>query len=171
MRELDHKDSWVLKNLCFWTVVLEKTLESSSERKETKPINAKGNQSWMFIGRTDAEAEVPILWPLDAKSWLIPKDLTLGKIESGRRRERERMRWLDGITDSVDMSMSNLWRWWQTGKPGMLQSMGLQQLRHDWVTEQSTLGDMDPFLSFFLICMYAQEWDHTVNMVALFLVF
>ena len=74
MWELDHKESWVLKNWCFWTVVLEKTLESPLDCKEIKPINPEGNQSWLFIGGTDGEAEAPILWPPDAKNWLIRKD-------------------------------------------------------------------------------------------------
>ena len=81
MQELDHKGNWVLKNWCFWTVVLEKTLESPLDCKEIKPVNPKGNKSWIFIGRTDdeAEAETPILWPLDAKSWLTGKDPDSGK--------------------------------------------------------------------------------------------
>ena len=77
--ELDYKGSWVLKNWCFWTVVLEKTLESPLDCKEIQPVNLKGNQSWIFIGRTDAEPETPILWPPDAKKWLIGKDLDAGK--------------------------------------------------------------------------------------------
>ena len=77
--ELDHKESWALKHWCFWTVVLEKSLESPLGCKEIKPVNPKGNQSWIFIGRTDAEAEAPILWPPDAKSWLIWKDSDAGK--------------------------------------------------------------------------------------------
>ena len=74
MWELDYKESWVLKNWCFWTVVLEKTLESHLDSKEIQPVQPKGNQSWIFIGRTDAEAETPILWLPHAKSWLIGKD-------------------------------------------------------------------------------------------------
>ena len=74
MWELDHKESWALKNWCFWIVVLEKTLESPLESKEIKPVNPKGNQSWIFIGRTDAEAEAPILWPPDVKNWLTGKN-------------------------------------------------------------------------------------------------
>ena len=79
MWELDYKESWAPKNWCFWTVVLEKTLESPLDFKEIQPANTKGNQSWMFIGRTDAEAETPILWPPDEKSWLIRKDADAGK--------------------------------------------------------------------------------------------
>ena len=77
--ELDHKEGWVLKNWCFWTVLLDKTLESPLESKEIKPVNHKGNQLWIFIGRTDAEAEAPILWQPDAKSWLIRKGPDAGK--------------------------------------------------------------------------------------------
>ena len=77
--ELDHKESWALKNLCFWTAVLEKTLESPLDCKEIQPVHPKGNQSWIFIGRTNAEAEIPILWPPDAKNWFIGKDPDAGK--------------------------------------------------------------------------------------------
>ena len=96
--QLDHKESWVTKNWCFWTVVLEKTLESTSDCKEIQPVHPKGNQSWLFIGRTDAKVETPILWPPDAKNWLsalvfsLEKTLMPGKIEGGRRRGRQRMR-------------------------------------------------------------------------------
>ena len=79
MSELDYKESWVPKNWCFWTVVLEKTLETPLDSKEIKPVHPKGNQSWMFIGRSDAEAEAPIFWPPDAKNWLIGKDPDAGK--------------------------------------------------------------------------------------------
>ena len=109
MWELDHKEGWALKNSCFWIVVLEKTLESSLDSKEIKPVNPKGNQSWILIGRTDAEAEAPILWPPDLKSQLIKKTLMLGKIEDRRRRGQQKIRILDCITDSMDLSLSKLW--------------------------------------------------------------
>ena len=107
MWELDCEESWVPKNWCFWTMVLEKTLESPLDCKEIQPVHPKGDQSWVFIGRTDAEAETPILWPPHEKSWLIGKTLMLGVV-GGRRRGQQRMRWPDGITDLMDMSLSKL---------------------------------------------------------------
>ena len=108
MWELDYKESWAPKNWCFQIVVLEKTLESPLDFKEIKPVNPKGNQPWIFIGRPDAKTEAPILWLPDVKSWLIGKTLMLGKIEGGRRRGWQRIRWLDGIIDSPNMSLNKL---------------------------------------------------------------
>ena len=107
MWELDYKDSWA-QNWCFWTVVLVKTLESPLDSKEIQPVNPKGDQSWVFIGRTNVEAETPILQPSAAKSWLVEKTLMLGKIEGRRRTGRQRIRWLDGIIDSMDMNLRKL---------------------------------------------------------------
>ena len=106
--KLDYKESWGLKNWCFWTVVLEKTLESLLDCKEIQLVHPKGNQSWIFIGRTDAEAEIPILWPSDAKNGLIWKDPDAGEDWRPEEKEWQRMGWLDGIIDSMDMSLSKL---------------------------------------------------------------
>ena len=103
--------------------------------KEIKPVHPKGNQSWMFIGRTDIEAETLILWPPDVKNWLIGKTLMLGKIEGERRRGWQRLRWLDGITDQWTWVWVNSGSWWWTGRPGVLQSMGSQRIGHHWATE------------------------------------
>ena len=108
MWELNYKESCVLKNWWFWTVGLEKTLERPLDCKEIQPVYPKRNQSWVFIGRTDAEAETPTFWPPDVKNWLIEKTLMLGKIGGGRRRGQQRMRWLGGITNLMDVSLSRL---------------------------------------------------------------
>ena len=108
MWELDLKESRVLKNWDFQTAVLEKILESPLDSKEIKPVNPKGNQPWIFIGKTDAEAKAPILCPPDVKSHM-EKTLMLGKLEGKRRSGRQRMKWLDTITKSRDINLSKLW--------------------------------------------------------------
>ena len=114
MWELDHKEGWMPKNWCFQTVVLEKTIESPLDSKDIKPVDPIGNQSWMFIGRTDAEAEAPILWvPLWQTADSLEKTMILGKIEGRRKRGPQRMRRLDGIMDSMNMGLT---------KPGVIDS-------------------------------------------------
>jgi len=135
MWELDHKENWTPKNRCFWTVVLEKSLESPLECKEIKPVNPKGNQTWIFTGSTDAEAETPILWPPERRTDSLEKTLMLGKIEDRRRRGQKR--WDNWMASPIRWTW--VWassrNWWWTGKPGMLQSMESQTVRHNWVTE------------------------------------
>ena len=134
MWELDYKESWEPKNWCFWAVVLEKTVESPLDCKEIQPVHPKWYQSWVFIGRTDGEAETPILWPPDVNTDSFEKTLRLGKIEGRRQRGWQRMRWLDVITDSMDIVWVDSRSWWRTGRAGMLWSMGSQRVGHVWVT-------------------------------------
>ena len=108
MWELDYKESWVLKNWWFWTVVLEKTLVSPLDCKEIQPVHSKGDQSWISTGRTDVGAETPILCHLMQRTDSFEETLMLGKIEGWRRKGQQRMRWLYGITDSMDTSLSKL---------------------------------------------------------------
>ena len=135
MWELDHKESWVLKNWCFWIVVLEKTLQSPLDCKEIKPVHPKANQSWIFIGRTDAEAETPILWPPGGKNWLIGKDPDAGK--DWRQEDK-------GMTEDEMVG----WHHWHNGHeleqaPGIDDGQGglvcyspwSCKVIHDWATE------------------------------------
>ena len=154
MWELDHKESWVLKNWCFWTVMLEKTLETPLDCKEIQPVNPKGNQSWMFIERTDVEAETPILWPPHAKIWLIGKALDSGKdwrqekkgtTEEEKKGTTKEKKGTDGWMASPTWTW--VWvssgSWWWTGKPGGLPSMGSHRVGHNWsdLAEQIPTAD------------------------------
>ena len=144
MRELDCEESWAPKNWCFWTVVLEKTLASPLDCKEIQPVHPKGYQSWVFIGRTDAEAETPILWPPHLKSWLIGKYPDAGR-DWGQEEKR---------TTEDEMASPIQWAWvwvnsrswWWTGRPVVLRFMGSQRVGHDWATELNRTELKDSFL-------------------------
>ena len=111
MWELDCEESWVLKNWCFWTVELEKTLASPLDCKEIQPVHSKGDQSWVFIRKTDAEAETPVFWPPHVKSWLIEKDSDAGRDWGQEEKGTTEDEMLEGIAHSMDMSLSELREW------------------------------------------------------------
>ena len=150
---MNYKESWTPKNWCFWTVVLEKTLESPLDCKEIQPIHPKGDQSWVFIGRTDVEAETPILWPPDAKSMSHLKRPWCWERSRGGGEGNNRG-W-DGWMASWPQ-WTWVWvesgSWWWTGRPGMLWFMGLQRVRHDWATELN-----------FNHLMQCRIWDRILN--------
>ena len=142
MWELDYKESWAPKNWCFWTLVLEKTPEGPLDCKEIQPVHPKGDQFWIFIGRTDAEAKTPILWSHDAKNWLVWKDPDPGKHSPDAGGEGDD-RWWDGWMASPTR-WTWVWvssrKWWWSGRPGMLQSMESQRVGHYWATEVTDLS-------------------------------
>ena len=136
MWELDYKESSALKNWCFWTVVLEKALESPLDCKEIQPVHPKGDQSWVFNGGTDVEAETPIFWPPDVESWLIwKKPWCWERTRAGEEGDdREWDGWMASLTQWTWV-WANSRSWWWTGRSGMLQFMGSQRVGHSWATE------------------------------------
>ena len=139
--ELEYKESWVLKNWCFWTVVLEKTLESPLDCKEIQLVHPEVNQSWILIGRIDAETEAPILslvtWCKELTHWKRP--WCWERLKTGRGGDSRG--WDDWMASPIQRTwvLANSEREWRTGKPGMLQSIGLQRVRHSWMTEQQKI--------------------------------
>ena len=135
MWELNCEESWAPKNWCFWTVVLEKTLESPLDCKDIQPVHSKGNQSWVFFGRNDAKAETPVLWPLHAKSWLTGKDPPWEGLGAGG--DGDDKGWDGWMASPTRLTWVwvNSGSWWWTGRPGVLQFMGSQIVEHNWATE------------------------------------
>ena len=132
---LAYNESWVPKNWCFWTEVLEKTLENPLDSKEIQLVYPKGNQSWIFIGRTHVEAETPILWPPDAKRWLLKRPWCWERLKvGGEGDDRGWDGWMASLTQWTRVWV-NSGSWWWTGRPGVLQYMELQRVRYDWATE------------------------------------
>ena len=147
MWELNYKEIWAPKNWCFWTVVWEKTLQSPLDCKEIQPVHPKGNQSWIFIGRTDDEAETPVLWPPDAKSWLTGRPWCWERLKAGGEGDdRGWNSWLSSPTQWTWVwASSRSWRW--TGRPGVLQSMRSQRVGHNWATEQQQVERQYPLFT------------------------
>ena len=166
MWELDHKENWAPKNWCFWTVVLEKTLESPLNCKEIQPVNPKGNQFWVFSGRTDAEAEAPIFWSPDAKNWLVWQDPDAGKDWRLKEKSLDDWGW-DGW-----MASSTWWTWdwaifgswWWTGKTGKLQSMGHKELD---MTEQLNWTELKRNMTWRRIMINWNPWGWAKDYVGL----
>jgi len=136
MWDFEHKESWPPKNWCFWSVVFRVALESSLDSKEIQPVNPQGNQSWIFIGKIDAEAETPVLWPPDGKNWFLKKDPDAEKdwMQEEKGIDWGWVGWMASRTQWAWVSLSS-GSWWWTGYPFVLQSIGSQRVGHDWVTE------------------------------------
>ena len=137
MWELDHKESWVPKNWCFWIVVLEKTFESPLDCREIQPVHSK-DQSWVFFGRNDVKAETPVVWPPHVKSWLIGKDPDAGKdLRAGEGDGRGWDGWMASLTQRIWVWV-NSGSWWWTGRPGLLRSMASQS--QTWLSNWTELN-------------------------------
>ena len=147
MWELDYKESRTPKNWCFWTVVLEKTSDSPLACKEIQPVHPKGNQSWMFLGRTDAEAGTPILWLPNGKSWLIERPWCFERLKAGGEKDDRGWNvWMASLTQWTWIWIDSGSWWW---RPGMLYSMGLQRVGHDWATELNWTESLISWLDYF----------------------
>ena len=140
------KKSWTLKNWCFWTVVLEKTLESPLDCQEIQPVHPKGDQSWVFTGRTDVEAETSILWPPHAKSWLKRPWCWERLKAGGEGDDRGWDGWMASPTQWTWVWVNSR-RWWWTGRTGVLRFMGSQRVGHNWATELNWI----PFINEYLL--------------------
>ena len=154
MWELDCEESWAPMNWCFWTAMLEKTFESPLDCKKIQPVHSKGDQSWVFIGRTDVEAETPILWSTDVKDWLIWKDPDAGK--DWRRGEGDDRGW-DGWMASLAQWIwvwVNSEIWWWTGRPGVLQFMGCKESDTTEGLNWTELMSLLPFSWLFWVCFF-----------------
>ena len=168
MWELDYKESWTPKNWCFWSVELKKTLESPLDGKEIQPVHPNGDQSWMFIGWADAEAETPILWPPDAKSLLIWKYPDVRTLKAGGEGDtRGWDSWMASLTQWTWVWV-NSGSWWWTRRPGVLRFMGSQRVRHDWETELNW-NEMKENIQAFLVngrhslCLFCSS--HEVSLI------
>jgi len=150
MWELDHKEGWASKKWCFWTVVLEKTLESPLDCKEIKPVNPKGNQSEYSLEGLMLKLKLQYFGHLMRRTDSLEKTLTLGKIEGRRRRGQQRMKWLNGLTNSMDMGFSKLGEMVKDREVWHAAVHGSQRVRHDWGTEkqQPLRYSVDHFLPF-----------------------
>ena len=155
MWDLEYKEGWAPKNRCFWTAVLKKTLESPLESKEIQRVHPKEDQSWVFIGRTYAEAETPTLWLPYRKNWFIGKDPDAGKNWRWEEEmtEHEMVGWHHELNENEWVGSGS---WWWTGKPGMLQSMGSQKPGHDWETELIMLYVLE------MVDLNRTLWSHFV---------
>ena len=143
MWELGHKEGWAPKNWCFWIVLLEKTLESPLDYKEMKPVNPKGNQPWIFTGRTDAEAEAPILWPPDPEPTHWKRPWCWERLRAGEEEgDREWDGWMTSPTQWTWV-WTNSGRWWRTRKLGLLQSMGCKE--QTWLSDWTIIVSLDTF--------------------------
>ena len=146
------KEGGALKNWCLWSMVLEKTPESPLDCKDFKPVNLKGNQPWILTGRTDAEVETPGFWSSDTNNWLIEKSLVLGKIEGRRRKGCQRMRWLDDITDAIDMNLGKLQEMVRDREAWHAVIHGSHRVRHNRTTEQQLTETSFLVVSSLVLC-------------------